>query len=182
MVKVLGGILGAIVLISISLFASYVGAYNNANAYEKQIIAVYDNNKNILTQYTNRVQEVAQVPALQRDDLMAVVTAALQGRYGNNGSQATFQWIQEQNPQINSSVYINLQEVITAGRISFQDNQTKLLDLKRAYETELGSFWSGMWMKFAGYPMINLKDYDIVTSTSTNQIFDSGNDTPIKLR
>jgi len=161
---------------------SYVSAYNTANRMERTIVATDENNRNVLAQYGNRVAEAAQIPAMQRDDLSAVVTAALEGRYGDDGSQAVFQWIQEQNPQIDSTVYVQLQRMIEAGRIEFAAAQTKMVDQKRIYETSLGSFWQGTWMSVAGYPRINLDDYQIVSTARADEAFRTGIEEPMQLR
>lgn len=161
---------------------SYISAYNTGNRLERSIVATDENNRNILAQYGNRVAEAAQIPAMQRDDLAAVVTAALEGRYGEDGSQAVFQFIQEQNPQIDSAVYVQLQRMIEAGRIEFAAAQTKLVDQKRVYETALGSFWQGTWMSFAGYPKIDLSEFQIVSTGRANNAFESGMEEPMQLR
>lgn len=161
---------------------SYISAYNTGNRMERLIVATDENNRNILAQYGNRVAEAAQIPAMQRDDLTAVVTAALEGRYGDDGSRAVFQFIQEQNPQIDSTVYVQLQRMIEAGRIEFAAAQTKLVDQKRIYETSLGSFWQGTWMNVAGYPRIDLDEYQIVSTARADEAFETGIEEPIQLR
>jgi hypothetical protein len=160
---------------------SYISAYNTGNRLEQTIKATYDNNRNILAQYGNKIAEAAQVPAMQRDDLSAVVTAALEGRYGEDGSRAVFQWIQEQNPQIDSTVYIQLQRMIEAGRNEFTTAQTKFTDQKRVYETALGSFWQGTWLSVAGYPKINLEEYKIVSTARADEAFETGVEEPLQL-
>ena len=165
-----------------TVMVSYVSAYNTGNRLEQSIIATDENNRNILAQYGNRIAEAAQIPAMQRDDLTAVVTAALEGRYGEDGSRAVFQFIQEQNPTIDSTVYIQLQRMIEAGRIEFASAQTKLVDQKRVYETALGSFWQGTWMTIAGYPKIDLAEYQIVSTARADKAFETGIEEPMQLR
>lgn len=171
---VLAGIVGI-------CFTGYVSAYNTGNRLEATIKATYEDNQNILAQYSNKVAEAAQVPAMQRDDLTKVVTAALEGRYGEDGSRAVFQMIQEQNPTIDSTVYVKLQQIIEGGRKDFEVAQTRLIDQKRVYETALGSFWTGMWMRVAGYPTIDLAEFKIVTNLRTEAAFEAGIEEPIKL-
>ena len=174
-----GVIAGAVVGTGV---VSYISAYNTGNRLERAIVATDENNRNILAQYGNRIAEAAQVPAMQRDDLTAVVTAALEGRYGEDGSRAVFQFIQEQNPQIDSTVYVQLQRMIEAGRIEFAAAQTKLVDQKRIYETALGSFWQGTWMSVAGYPKIDLDEYQIVSTARADEAFETGVEEPMQLR
>jgi hypothetical protein len=175
-------VLAAIVGIVIIVIASYVSAYNTGNRLEQSIKATYENNQNILAQYGNKIAEASQVPEMQRDDVKDVITAALDSRYGEEGSQAMFQFIQEQNPQIDSSVYTQIQQIIESGRKDFEVAQSKLIDQKRVYETQLGSLWTGMWMGIAGYPKIDLDEYSIVVNQRTLDAFESGVEEPIQLR
>jgi hypothetical protein len=179
-------ILLSILIVVIGIFAfgaaSYINAYNSGNRLENVIKATFEDNQNVLAQYSNRIAEAAQVPAMQRDDLKEVVTAALDARYGSEGSKAMFQFIQEQNPNIDSTVYVELQRIIVAGRQDFQNAQTRLIDQKRVYETALGSLWKGTWMGIAGYPNIDLEDYLIVTNARTEDAFSAGKEEAIQLR
>lgn len=175
-------IIAVIVAIGAILGLSYVSAYNAGNRMEAGIKATYENNQNILAQYSNAVAEAAQVPAMQRDDLSKVITDALNARYGENGAQAVFQAIQEQNPQIDSAVYTKIQQIIQAGRKDFETGQTRLVDQKRIYETALGSFWKGTWMRVAGYPKIDLSDYAVVTNARTDEAFSTKREEAIQLR
>lgn len=161
---------------------SYISAYNTGNRLERTIEATFTDNQNVLAQYSNRIGEAAQIPAMQRDDLAEVVERALDARYGEEGSQAMFQWIQEQNPQIDSTVYIELQRIINAGREDFRVAQTRLIDQKRVYETALGSFWQGTWLKIAGYPQTDLDQFVIVTNARTDEAFSTGQEEAIQLR
>lgn len=173
----------AVLVAGIGIFGlSYVSAYNTGNRLEASIRGTYENNQNILAQYSNAVAEAAQVPAMQRDDLSQVVTDALNARYGQEGARAVFQAIQEQNPQIDSAVYTKIQQIIQAGRKDFEIGQTRLVDQKRVYETALGSFWKGTWMRVAGYPKIDLADYAVVTNARTDEAFTTKREEPIQIR
>lgn len=172
-----------LVLVAGAGFMSYVSAYNYGNSLEVQLKAKKEDNKNVLAQYGQKVMEIAQVPEMYKNDLVEVTTAAIQGRYGADGSKATFQWLKEQNPNLDASLYAKIQQVIESGRNDFQNSQTQLIDIRRSYETALGSFWQGMWLKFAGYPKITLSDFDIVSTDRANEIFkNKKEDGPILFR
>lgn len=180
-IGILAGVF-AIIIVAV-LGISYVSAYNYGNKMERQLEATWENNQNVLSNYTQKVQEASQVPGMQRDDLKEVITAALEGRYGDDGSQAVFQFIQEQNPQIDSSVYTQIQRIIEAGRTEFQKEQTRLIDVKRSYKTALGSFWKGTWLGVAGYPQKDPDEYRAVVVSGTRKVFEEGTEAgPIKLR
>lgn len=178
------GLLAVLVLgIAGAFFASYVSAYNYGNSMENQLKAVQTDNRNILAQYGQKVMEVAQVPNMYADDVQRVTREAIEGRYGENGSQAMFQWLQEQNPQLDASLYAQIQQVIEAGRNNFENGQRRQIDIRRQYETALGTFWQGMWLKFAGYPKINLDDFNIVSTGRADEAFRTKQeDGPIQLR
>ncbi len=176
-------VLGVVVSVFAVCFFSYVSAYNLGNRYEQKIVHAWENNENILAQYSQKVQEAAQIPAMQRDDVLKILTEGLKARYGEDGSQSVFQWIQEQNPNVDSAVYTKLQQIIEAGRNEFKVAQTQLIDSKRGYRTFLGSFWMGTWLKIAGYPEINLNDYRVITTKYASDAFKSGIESaPLKLR
>ena len=83
---VVGAVSAFIVAILLTLFGSYVSAVNYGAAAEAGIKAAYTNNQNVLAQYSQKVQEVAQVPAMYTEDFTKVTRAAIEGRYGANGS------------------------------------------------------------------------------------------------
>ena len=104
------------------LFMTYVSNFNYGNEAEKVIQAEYLEMENILGQYSLKVSEAVQVPGMKTDDLKSVMKEAMTGRYGANGSQATFQWIQENYPgQVSDELYSKIQIIIEAGRNKFEN-------------------------------------------------------------
>ncbi len=182
-VWILAGVLGVVLLIGASLFGMYISAYNSGVRYEAQIEKFHKSSQNTLSNYTLKVKEMAQVPDMYVSDLTKVVEATFQGRYGQDGSKAVMQWIQEQNLQFDSKLYLNLQAVIESGRDEFKLSQDRKLEICTQYEQELGYFWRGMWMGVAGYPK---KDLDVICKVildaQTNDTFEKGEATVIKIR
>lgn len=159
-----------------------VSANNQAVRYETQIQAQHKQNQNVLSQYSHKISEAVQVPAMYKDDFTKVVSAQMQGRYGESGSQATMQWIKEHNINFDSSMYSQIQRMIEAGRNDFEKEQKTLLDVKRSYLTKLDTVPSGLVMKLIGFPKIDLNKYDIVTSGYSDKAFSSGKENGLKLR
>ena len=181
--KLVAGLVGLSVgLIMSVIVGSYIAAYNLGNRSEKRIEAVWTNNKNILSQYYLKVEEVVQVPEMYKNDFKEVITSALEKRYGEKGSQAIFQWMNEHQINYDSSLYLKIQQIIEAGRNEFEQAQTVLIDVKRVYQTLLGSFWKGIWLKISGYPKIDLSKYDIVMTEGVEKTFESKIETPLTLR
>ena len=161
---------------------SYVGNFNYGNEAERRITAQYENLENILSQFTLKVQEAAQVPEMYANDLKAITTAAMTGRYGDKGSQATWQWLKEQNPNLDQAMYQKVQTIIESGRNQFQTAQTEFIDSKRAYETNLGYLWKGAWLRVAGYPKLKMENFRTISSESTKEAFRTGVDKGVTLR
>ena len=182
MVKTIGFSILTMILgvIAISV-VSYITYSNLGVSYETRLNAKLNDNKQILGQYTIKIKEMAQVPDMYTKDLTKVLETIFTGRYGDTGSTASMQWIKEYNPKFDPSLYIELQKAISYGRTEFTNNQTQLLDIKRSYEASLSYVWSGFWLKTAGFPKLDLDKINVIVASNTEQVFDSGVDTPIQL-
>lgn len=178
----LGAIVVLLVAIAGTAISNYVTYHDSGVQYEQRLDAEWNKSKNTLSTYTTKVQEVAQVPGMYRDDLVKVVEATFQGRYGKDGGKAVFQFIQEKNMNLDPGLYRQIQQVMESGRNNFESSQNAVIDIKRSYETQLNKVWSGFWMKLAGYPKIDLSKYKVVVLDTVNEKFESGKDEVIKLR
>jgi hypothetical protein len=180
------GIGSAVLFIGIVIaviVSSYWSAYNYGNRMDNQLIAIQDNNKNIYAQGTQRVMEIVQVPKMYADDLGQLIEKDIQGRYGKNGSQAMMQWITERQLTVDPSLYAKVQQTVEQFRLDFQNNQTRLIDVKRSYMTAQGSLWQGLWLRIAGFPKVNMADFSAITTDQTEAVFEAGKETgPLKLR
>ena len=180
--RVLIGVLAVVGVVAAVAIGSYVSNYNYGNRAENVIKAEYTNMENILSSYTLKVTEAAQIPEMYRDDVKDVLSEVMTASYGADGSKAMFQWIQEQNPTVDSEVYTKIQTIIEGGRNKFENAQTKFIDTKRTYETNLGYLWKGMWLRIAGYPKIDLDEYVIISNAQTKETFETKIDTGVQLR
>jgi len=162
--------------------ALYFSAANYGVKTEAELEAVWVNNQNILGQYTLKIQEIASIPEMYKNDLKEVLTSALSARYGQEGSQAGMQWIKEHAVNFDSTMYTKIQQTIEAGRNEFQNAQTRLVDVKRVYVTELGTVPRAWFLSMAGYPKVDLSKYKPVVAAGTSAAFESGVQAPIKMR
>jgi hypothetical protein len=176
-------VLGVVGFAAVVSAISYFSAASTGNRMEQGIKAQYEQDQNKLSEYSLKVTEAAQVPGLAKDHIIEVSKAAMQGRYGADGSKAVFQSIKEAYPgTVDPALYLKIQSIIESGRTSFSIEQEKLIDKKRVYETALGAPWQGLWLGIAGYPRINLDDYKIVKSDYSNQSFGTGVDSGVKIK
>lgn len=173
------------IVLGIILFgvANFISAANYGNRTEAALEAQHTANREALSNYTTRIGEAAQIPAMARDDLSRVIQDAFTGRYGPDGSQATVQLIVEAYPgQISPALYENIQTEIVAGRRDFSAEQRKLIDKLREYETSRGEVWKGFWIKLAGYPKKDLSKFNVVMSDASNRAFETGVDNGVTFR
>lgn len=122
------------------------------------------------------IKQQAQLTDKYANDFKDIYRGMLEGRYGEDGSKAMFQWIQEQNPQLDVSLYTKLANTIEAQRNEFFMEQKKLISMDREHknlrETFPGSFFVG------DRPDVEFK---IITSAKTKAVAESGeeNDTDL---
>lgn len=176
--------LATIVIAAIFAILSYIGAYDKGVGYENNIDAAVENNEQINGNFKLKLMDSISTSKLNAGQVTALVEAANKARYGAEGSKASWQWIKENNLNLDQSINKQLLQVIEAGRNDFQAAQTRLIDTKRAYETALEKQYllgEGWWLKMAGFPKINLKEqkYQAVSSAGAKEAFKTGVDTPV---
>jgi len=179
-------LVGAAVIVALVMMlgSTFVGAYNGAVQMEAGIEATASNNEQILGQFYNKLDETVQVSAIYKDDFKEVMTGMLAGRYGENGSQAAFQWIQESMPNLDPTMYRSIQILIEADRNRFQNEQQKLIDQRRQYDVRLKSFPNNVVLGLMGFPKLNLNDprYNAVVTADASEVFETGVEEARELR
>ncbi|MFA5024111.1 MAG: hypothetical protein WC523_04105 [Patescibacteria group bacterium] len=180
--KILLAFGAVVVLIGIIIGGSLISTNNELVAQEQGLQAQYDQNRNSYDNGFKKIKEVASVSEIYSGDLKKVYDSAIQGRYGKDGSRAMFQWLKESNPNLDSSIYRQIQQVIESVRNDFESNQKTLLDKKRVYLTLLKRFPTNIVAGILGFPKIDLKNIDIVTSEETENAFGVKKAEPIRLR
>lgn len=182
MKKILAGLGIGFVAIIVLTVMSVVGIYNSCVNFEAGIKAQYTQNQNNYDKLFKSVAETAQVPKMYAKDLEQLYTSTTRTRYGAGGSKAVFQFIKEQNPNLDAGLYRQIQQVIEGGRIDFEAQQKSLIDRKRVYESQvLNTAVTGHIAKLMGFPKINLDEMGIVTSDETDGAFKAKKAAPFKI-
>ncbi|MGG3987434.1 hypothetical protein [Bacillus smithii] len=178
--KILVGCLGVIVAFVLILIGTVIMVWNQrgeAVDLETQIQAQYKSNQSNYDAMWKRFTEIAQVTDIQAKQFKDVYTGLITGRY--NDTNLLFKMIQEQNPQLNGEVYTKLQNEISAGRIEFDRNQKKILDMIAEYNRLVQH--RGLLMAIITQRKPLDSDKYIITSDKTEKAFESGKDGVIDL-
>jgi hypothetical protein len=123
-----------------------------------------------------------QVPENYKEALKEQINATFQGRYGADGSQATMQFIQENNLPFDSSMYKDLQRTMSAGRDEFKLSQDKKLEICTQYGKLTNRPLSKFILGLMGYPDAGIdKKCTIVLDAKTKETFETFIAEPIKL-
>ena len=188
-------ILGIVAL----LFVVAAGFGMNGCSYYKSVVKQSNDTemqwKNNQIQYDNMwkvVQETAQVAERERGSFKEIFFGVMEGRYGDDGSQAVMQWITEHNPSPSPDLYTKVMTIIEAQRNTFTNGQKMLSQRQSVFKTTLQSpmgvfLWNGMFgfpaeitgkykppEDYDGDGKLTALDYPIVTSSKTEKVFEEG--------
>lgn len=96
---------------------------NEAEAQEKNIAAVSDTMWKIISEKANISNEY-------RKAFEKIYPEIISGRYSHNDGKMML-WIQEQNPQFDTSLYQDVARAVEVQRTHFMNAQTRMLDILR---------------------------------------------------
>lgn len=176
---VMGVILLALVGAGTALFLGYQSMHDTAITFENDIKRLDKESENSLSSTTLKIQNAVGLNAQYTKSLKEVVTAAVQGRYGKDGSQATMQWIQEQNPVFDSKVIMKVHDIIDGGGTEFKIAQDRKLEICTQYEKTRDYLVRGTLLRIAGFPKKDVeKMCQVVSDADTQDAFATGQRKP----
>lgn len=145
--------------------------YNRAevqarNSCEAQI----GNIENVLDNMWKSFQEIGGIADRERDTAMELFVEYAEARTPE-GAGKMMSWITEQTPDIDSSIYKDLQARLVAGRQEFRNSQTRMLELVRVHEDIIED-------PFQGFFISNSEpfEFNVVSSAETEQAVQTGRD------
>jgi hypothetical protein len=178
---IVAGVLFAAGLLFVIVAAVWgIGVRNRANGLREGITAKEQANTTVFDNMWKKIGQSAQVTDAQKDALKDIFTSYAQARSGGGGaSNGTFiNAVHEAIPQVDVSVFRNLQNIIVGARDEWTANQIALIDMGREYNTLLTTFPSNVLLGALGFQRINVK---VVTSSRTEEAFKTGKDDDIDL-
>ena len=165
-------IVGFFVVLLIGMYFSYnnkeIALRKEGEAQKGKIESVHDTMWKI-------IKQKAQVSEKYKDAFEKIYPDLIRGRYANDQG-SMMKWIQEQNPNFDTSLYRDLSQAIEIQRTIFSNAQQRMLDILRERETLIES----MPAKFFISNKTKI-DYEVISSTNTKTIMETRIDDDINL-
>jgi len=162
-----GGLAAVLILVVFIMSISYQNSYERIDqdiqAQYKKIESNYEKMSRVILQQAGILNKYST-------DFKDIYKGMMQGRYGKDGSKAMWQWIKEQNPQIDASLYAKLMTTVEAQRTGFDRQQAKVAAMV-AESNKMLKVAPSKWFVNG-----QIKEAKIVSSTATKVIVESGID------
>ena len=171
------GFLIVVVLGGMCIFSKGVSVYNTHIDLKNQIEAKQKANEAIFDNTWKKINQTVQVSDKYKDGLKEVLLAYTSGR-SKGDSQLLMDWTKEAVPTFDSSIYKQINNVITSSRDDFTKNQEILIDLSRQHQQFIQKFPNNVFCAILGIKEIEIK---VVTSSKTEEAFNTGKEDDIKL-
>ena len=176
MKKIIGISIAVIVLIGTITVLGMYFSYNNqdarlraqAEAQRGKIEGVHDKMWKVL-------QQKAQVSNEYKNAFSEIYPALIEGRY-SQGDGSLMKWIQEANPNFDTSLYKDLMQSIEIQRTEFAKVQERMLDIIREHNVLLTTVPSKWFVSNT-----ELIEYTIISSTRSKTVMTTGLDDDVKL-
>lgn len=168
--------IGVFFVLLLTIAGVWIGASNTEVSLRNAIGAKQQANTATFDNMYKQIDQVAQVTDEQKNALKEIFIEHARARTGEGSDRAVMKWITESVPNIDTSAYKNLQNVIVGARNSFTGDQVALLDLKREHDNVITKFPSSLFVGGRGKI-----DVQIVTSERTGKAFSTGKDENTKV-
>jgi len=173
------GVFGILVLIVFVLGGSIIGTFNREVALRTTIEQKQVDNTSEFDNMWKKISQVAQVTDGQKEAIKEILVGYANARsQGRDGSGSFVNALHEAIPNIDTTTFNNLQNIIVGSRDGFTMRQKELLDLKREHDKMLRSFPSNIVLGMFGRQPIDVK---IVTSSKTEKTFETGKDDDVSV-
>lgn len=173
------GIVGIIILVLLVLGGSIVGTFNQEVALRTTIEQKQKDNTSEFDNMWKKISQVAQVTEGQKEALKEILVGYANARsQGRDGQGSFINALHEAIPNVDTTTFNNLQNIIVGSRDSFTMRQKELLDLKREHDKLLRTFPSNVILGMFGRKEIDVR---IVTSSKTEKTFETGKDDDVSV-
>lgn len=170
------GIGGAIGVLILMCGVYFIGISNKEVSLRNLITAKQTDNKSEYDNMWKKIAQVAEVTDAQKQALKEIFVSHAQARTGGGPDKAIVKWVQESVPNVDTSTFNNLMNIISSSRDRWTMRQKELIDFKREHDNMIDMFPSNVLV--GGRGKINIT---IVTSTKTEKTFETGKDDDVNV-
>ena len=164
----------AVVLIVAAMYMTYnnkaVALRKEADAQKGKIESVHDKMWKV-------IKQKAEVSEEYRKEFDKIYPEIIAGRYQSDDA-STIKFIQEANPDFDTSLYADLMQAIAIQREHFNTTQERMLDIKREHET-LCRTMPATWFISAENKLPI--EYEVISSTKSKTIMETGLDDDVNV-
>ena len=149
------------VLGAVGVLLSYVSNHNFGNFYERQIVHHYTKANNARAYAVKRISQMAKVEKSESEKLESIINSSFLGGTGDNRHAITWKLLVKNGYSIDPKLYSMFTEILESSSKDFNESRSELMFSKRIYLNAINSYWQGKVLSYAGYPSINVGEYDI---------------------
>ena len=157
---VLGSILGVIVLVvgigTAVVVSTYQGIRHEGVTTETHLMGTYAKQEIVYNQMATTVADSMNIAGAQKDAAIAIFTAAMKGRFGDNPTQAqimSFTVENYPNADISQKTYADIMTTMANNREKFAQAQQIMIDAALAYDRWLRADWpNSVYIGLAHFP------------------------------
>ena len=165
-------VVAVLALIVVMMYVTYnnqeVSLRKEAEAQKGKVESVHD-------KMWKTIQQKAGVTDEYREAFEKIYPELISGRY-SQGDGSAMKWIQESNPDFDTSLYKDLMQAIEVQRASFAQAQTRMLDIIRQRETLLETIPAKFFISNK-----SKIDYTVISSTRSKDVLITGIDDDVDL-
>lgn len=167
-------IVGIFVFSSVMVLGYGMSTYNRAKTLNVSYDAKYTANEASFDNMWKIIQQTASVTDAQKEALKEVLIGYAEARSaGQDSGGSLMRWVQESVPNVDTTTFNNLQNIIAGTRDTWTFNQLELVDIAREYNTMIETQPSGFVLSLFGMERI---DPTVITSSRTDEAFATGRD------
>lgn len=165
-------VVAVLALIVVMMYVTYnnqeVSLRKEAEAQKGKVESVHD-------KMWKTIQQKAGVTDEYREAFEKIYPELISGRY-SQGDGSAMKWIQESNPDFDTSLYKDLMQAIEVQRAYFDQAQTRMLDIIRQRETLLETIPAKFFISNK-----SKIDYTVISSTRSKGVLITGVDDDVDL-
>jgi len=169
--------IGVVLILIAIVFFTKVSYSNKEIDLREQCKAQQDANKVIYDKVWKVIKQKAQITDKYENAFKSIYSGMMNARYEGEKQQAPlFKFVSEHHPNLSIEMYKDLSDAVEANRAEFMRVQKRLIDIKREHDVLRKKFPGSLFI--GGRPELDIK---LITSSKTEQVFQTGKEDDVNL-